>query len=54
MSKEGKFKHSFTFEKENIKAKYIKVVAKTVGKLPEEHPATGSDSWIFIDEIIVN
>ena len=54
LMKEGKFKHSFTFEKENIKAKYIKVVAKTVGKLPEEHPATGSDSWIFIDEIIVN
>ena len=51
---EGKFKHAFNFEKENTKAKYLKVIAKTVGKLPKEHPAAGSDAWIFIDEIIIN
>jgi hexosaminidase len=52
--KEGKFKHTFSFEKENTKAKYLKVSAKTVGKLPQEHPAAGSDAWIFIDEIIIH
>ena len=51
---EGKFKHTFSFENENIKAKYLKVSAKSVGKLPQEHPAAGSDAWIFADEIIVN
>jgi len=51
---EGKFKHTFSFEEKNTKAKYLKVSAKTVGKLPQEHPAAGSDSWIFVDEIIIN
>ena len=54
LMKEGKFKHIFSFENETIKAKYLKVIAKTVGKLPQEHPAAGSDAWIFVDEIIIN
>jgi hexosaminidase len=54
LMKEGKFKHTFSFEKETIKAKYLKVSAKTVGKLPQEHPAAGSDAWVFVDEIIIN
>ena len=54
LMREGKFKHTFSFEKENTKAKCLKVVAKTVGKLPKEHPAAGSDAWIFVDEIIIN
>jgi len=54
LMKEGKFKYTFNFEKENTKAKYLKVSAKTVGKLPQEHPAAGSDAWIFVDEIIIN
>ena len=51
---EGKFKHTFSFENETITTKYLKVRAETVGKLPAEHPAAGSDAWIFIDEIIIN
>ena len=54
LMKDGKFKHIFSFENETIKAKYIKISAKTVGKLPQEHPAAGSDAWIFVDEIIIN
>jgi hexosaminidase len=54
LMKEGKFKYTFNFEKENTKAKYLKVSAKTVGKLPQEHPAAGSDAWIFVDEIIIH
>ena len=51
--KEEKFKKDFVLEIEKTTAKYLKVTATNFGKLPKEHPAAGSDSWIFIDEIIV-
>ena len=54
LMREGKFKYTFSFENKNTTARYLKINAKSVGNLPEEHPAAGSDSWIFIDEIIVN
>ncbi|AUC14745.1 glycosyl hydrolase family 92 [Tenacibaculum sp. SZ-18] len=40
---------------QKIKAKYIKVVAKKLGKLPEWHMGYPHDgrSWIFIDEIMI-
>ncbi|HOZ29985.1 MAG TPA: GH92 family glycosyl hydrolase [Bacteroidales bacterium] len=41
----------FTNQPENLKARYIKVVAESYGKLPEWHLSPGYDSWIFIDEI---
>jgi hexosaminidase len=53
LMKEGKFKHNFSIENINLNGRYIKVKAKNVGKLPNEHPAAGSDSWIFVDEIII-
>jgi len=34
-------------------ARYIKVVAKNYGKLPDWHLGAGGDSWLFIDEIVV-
>ncbi len=34
-------------------AKFIKVVAKYYGKLPEWHAGAGGESFIFIDEIII-
>ncbi|MGB0882216.1 MAG: family 20 glycosylhydrolase [Vicingaceae bacterium] len=39
------------FERQHIK--YIKVKAKSIGKVPDWHEAAGSDSWLFMDEIIV-
>lgn len=42
--------------KQKIEARYIKLIAKTVGDLPEWHlgyPYKGK-SWIFIDELIVH
>jgi len=53
LMKEGKFKHDFLIENKTLKGRYVKVKANNVGKLPEEHPAAGSDAWIFIDEIII-
>jgi len=54
LMQEGKFKHTFKVINRNLKARYVKIKATTVGKLPKEHPATGSDAWIFVDEIIIN
>lgn len=35
------------------KARYVKVIAKNYGKLPEWHQGFGGDAFIFIDEITV-
>jgi hexosaminidase len=33
--------------------RYVKVIAKNRGTLPEWHEAAGSEAWLFVDEIIV-
>jgi len=38
---------------ESKKARYVKVIAKNFGKLPEWHQGFGGDAFIFVDEIIV-
>ena len=38
---------------EEVKTRFIKVVATNFGTLPEWHDAAGSDAWIFVDEIVV-
>ncbi len=43
-------KFDFKFEKPT-KARYVKVVAKNFGKLPDWHQGAGGDAFIFIDEI---
>ncbi|MGE0077462.1 MAG: GH92 family glycosyl hydrolase [Bacteroidales bacterium] len=35
------------------KARYVKVFAKSYGKLPVGHLSEGEPSWIFIDEVVV-
>jgi len=37
----------------NIKARYVKIIAHNYGKLPSWHASAGSDAWIFCDEIFV-
>jgi hexosaminidase len=34
-------------------ARYIRVVAKNIGKIPEGYEGTGYNAWLFADEIIV-
>ena len=36
-----------------ITTRYIKIVAKNAGKLPSWHQAPGGESYIFIDEIVI-
>ena len=42
---------SFESNKRMTSARYIKVIAKNFGKLPEWHQGFGGDAFIFIDEI---
>lgn len=37
----------------NKQIKFVKIVAKNFGKLPEWHQGKGEDAFIFIDEIII-
>lgn len=55
IEKEGSFvsKLSLTV-KGNQAFRYVKVVAKQYGTLPEWHPGKGEPSFIFIDEIEIN
>jgi hypothetical protein len=43
-------KFEYKFEKPT-KARYVKVIARNFGKLPEWHLGAGGDAFIFIDEI---
>lgn len=40
-------------ESKGKKARYVKVIAKNFGKLPEWHQGAGGDAFIFIDEITI-
>jgi len=37
----------------NTKARYVKVIAKNLGKCPSWHEGSGEDCWMFMDEIVV-
>jgi hexosaminidase len=36
-----------------VKAKYVKVIAKNYGKIPQGNPGEGEDAWLFVDEISI-
>ena len=38
---------------DNVQARYVRVVAKNIGTIPDWHPGAGGKAWIFADEIIV-
>jgi len=49
----GKTNHNYTSELKGFSARYIKVAATNVGKLPDWHENKGQPCWIFADEVIV-
>ncbi|MEM6686908.1 MAG: glycoside hydrolase family 92 protein, partial [Bacteroidota bacterium] len=51
--KEGAHIKNVTFDMKGYSARYVKIVAKKVGKLPEWHLGYKHDgrSWLFVDEI---
>ncbi|MCF8373819.1 MAG: chitobiase/beta-hexosaminidase C-terminal domain-containing protein [Bacteroidales bacterium] len=47
------FVHEFDSKFKTVETRFIKVIAKNYGPLPEWHQSAGSDSWLFVDEIVV-
>ena len=47
--------HTFRerFELPSLSTRYLRIVVKNPGKLPEGLPGSGYDSWIFMDEVMV-
>ena len=47
--------HTFRerFATPNLSTRYLRIVVKNPGKLPEGLPGSGYDSWIFMDEVMV-
>lgn len=47
--------HTFRekFETPNLSTRHLRIVVKNPGKLPEGLPGAGYDSWIFMDEVMV-
>lgn len=37
----------------DVKARYVKVFAKSIGTIPAWHLGAGNPSWLFIDEILI-
>lgn len=43
----------FNFTPDDLKARFIKVIAKSIKTCPEWHIGAGEPAWIFVDEIVV-
>jgi len=43
----------FILQQPRTKARYVKVIAKNFGKLPDWHQGFGGDAFIFVDEITI-
>lgn len=50
---ENKIKNFGFQANKEIKARYVKVIAKNFGTLPEWHQGAGFEAFIFIDEIVI-
>ena len=48
---EGHFFEEFVLTFPEVEAKYIKIKALNYGVCPDWHPAAGSKSWLFVDEV---
>ena len=52
VTREGNFTFRERFEIP-ISTRLLRIVVKNPGKLPDGLPGAGFDSWIFMDEIVV-
>jgi hexosaminidase len=50
---EERLTHDYVINLNGVKTRYLKIVAKNPGPLPDWHYAKGQPSWLFADEIIV-
>ncbi len=54
LKKEGAFIKEFNIDLNNLKARYVKIIAKNVGLCPSWHKGASEKAWIFIDEIEID
>lgn len=47
------FLRDFIVDFPPVNARYVRVVAHTIGNTPESHPGAGQPAWMHIDEIVV-
>ena len=38
---------------QDVKARYIKIIAENIGQCPSWHKGSGGDAWLFVDEIFL-
>ena len=50
----GPVKHRMTADGLDTKARFIRVKATNIKKIPNWHDAKGKKAWLFVDEIIIN
>ena len=48
---EGQFFEEFVLTFPEVEAKHVKIKALNYGVCPDWHPAAGSKSWLFVDEV---
>ncbi|MCF8295678.1 MAG: GH92 family glycosyl hydrolase [Bacteroidales bacterium] len=47
------FIHDYLTPKKAAQARFVKIIARTPGLLPEWHPGKDETGWIFVDELIL-
>ncbi|MHC4945045.1 MAG: sulfatase/phosphatase domain-containing protein, partial [Planctomycetota bacterium] len=52
--REGAFKQTFEKKFDGTEARYVRVVARSIGNCPGWHQGAGGKAWIFADEIVVD
>jgi hexosaminidase len=50
---EGKTIGTVVLKFKKTKARYVKVLASTLGIIPEGAPGAGNGAWLFVDEVVV-
>jgi hypothetical protein len=50
----GPLVHRFTLDLSETEARFVRVTARNVGRIPDGHEASGQRAWLFTDEIEVN
>jgi hypothetical protein len=45
---------SYTTKITPQKARFVRIKAKNLGKIPAWHPGAGFDAFIFVDEVFVD
>ena len=43
----------YSFLLNNVKGRFVKIIANKIDALPEWHAGKGGDAWIFLDEIMI-